>query len=124
MDQLTPNPFAEISDNDAALRRQESRDSLLLTAQFRLVDGEDVIQVRIRNLSAGGLMAEYAGVADVGTAVRIGVRGVGWVSGRIAWVTAGRIGIAFDHLIDPKLARQPVGRAKRAAPPTIIAPPR
>jgi hypothetical protein len=35
---------------------------------------------------------------------------VGWVKGRIAWATDGRVGVAFDIEIDPMLARKPVGK--------------
>ena len=54
-------------------------------------------------------MAEVDDALSVGTAVEIDVRGVGWTPGRVAWVAAGRIGIAFDNLIDPLAARKPVG---------------
>ena len=39
-------------------KRELDRDSLFLKAELRFVDGENCGEVRIRNLSAGGLMAE------------------------------------------------------------------
>ena len=75
--------------------------------------GQSALPVRVRNLSAGGLMAEYAGPLDDGAPIEIDVRGIGWVSGRIAWRAAGRVGVAFDRHIDPMLARKPVGGGKR-----------
>ncbi|WP_294254143.1 PilZ domain-containing protein [uncultured Sphingomonas sp.] len=108
MDQQSYIPATPLSADDFAGKRSGVRDSLLLTAQFR-VEGEDVGTVRVRNLSAGGLMAEYAAPVGLRTPVEIEVRGVGWVKGKIAWAAEGRVGVAFDNEIDPKLARKPVG---------------
>ncbi|PVX29096.1 PilZ domain-containing protein [Sphingomonas pokkalii] len=108
MDQQSYIPASALSADDFAGKRSGARDSLLLTAQLR-VDGEAVGQVRVRNLSAGGLMAEYPEPIGLRAPVEIEVRGVGWVSGKIAWAAEGRVGVAFDHEIDPKLARKPVG---------------
>ena len=113
MDQFSQDPFSDLSPEDAAAQRAGGRDSLLLSAAIRLADAADETTVRVRNLSTGGLMAEYAGRIAGGDAVEVNVRGVGWVPGRVAWVTDGRIGIAFDHPIDPMLARKPMGGAKR-----------
>jgi hypothetical protein len=86
------------------------RDSLFLAATLRIEKVE--VPVRVRNLSAGGLMAEYSDPVDSGTPVEINVRGVGWTRGHIAWSAEGRIGIAFDRPIDPLLARKPVGHGQ------------
>lgn len=99
-------------------QRQAPRDSLLLTANFRIRGSDCIEQVRIRNLSAGGLMAEVGDDIDRDTEVEIQVRGIGWISGRIAWQALGRVGIAFDREIDPKKARKPVGATKPQARPT------
>lgn len=107
MDQFSNDPLNALSAEDVARQRNNSRDSLLLSAQLR-IDGK-VEQVRVRNLSAGGMMAEYAAPVPQGASVEVEVRGIGWVRGRIAWATEGRIGIAFDIEIDPMLARKPVG---------------
>ena len=117
MDQFSSDPLNAISSDDLASQRNGSRDSLLLGAQLRTANGVDV-QVRVRNLSSGGLMAEYAQPITQGTPVEVDVRGVGCVPGRIAWTAEGRIGIAFDREIDPMAARKPV-----AARSTSIAKP-
>lgn len=104
--------FAELDESSAA--RSGSRDSLLLTAQLRLAALATPVQVRVRNLSPGGLMAEYAGPARSDDPIDVEVRGIGWITGRVAWVTEGRIGIAFTAPIDPLLARKPV---KPVVPP-------
>jgi hypothetical protein len=117
MDQISQDHQPEDGTDEAEAKRNESRDSLLLVSQFRVDGQEGSVPVRIRNLSAGGLMAELAVEVEVGTPVEIEVRGVGWVTGRIAWVAAGRCGVAFDHLIDPQAARKPVVAAKVETPP-------
>lgn len=116
MDQFSYDPLTVLSADDFTGQRAGARDSLMLTALFR-VAGKPDIQARVRNLSSGGLMAEYAQPIERGTAVEIEVRGVGWVTGRIAWTTDGRVGVAFDVEIDPLLARKPVG--KGGSTPTI-----
>jgi hypothetical protein len=94
-------------------KRQRSRDSLFLTAKLGFAGSTDLREVRVRNLSDGGMMAEVDRVVDVGTAVSIELRGIGAVSGKVAWCTEGRVGIAFDMKIDPQKARKPVGQGKR-----------
>jgi hypothetical protein len=119
MDQFSHDPLNALSADDFTGQRAGARDSLMLTAQFR-IEGREVVQVRVRNLSSGGLMAEYAQPILNGTAVDVDVRGVGWVTGRIAWAAEGRVGVAFDHEIDPMLARKPVG--KGLSTPTFVKP--
>lgn len=120
MDPHPQHPF-DTDRDDGPQSRHQVRDSLLLMADLRL-PGRDAIPVRVRNLSAGGLMAEYAGDLDPGLGVELVVRGIGAVSGRVAWRAAGRIGIAFDRLIDPLLARKPVGGRTRSKRQSIVQP--
>ena len=115
MDQFSTESVNALSADDFTGQRTGSRDSLLLTAQFRVVGDDKVVQARVRNLSSGGLMAEYATPVEAGAPVEIEVRGVGWVKGRIAWATDGRVGVAFDIEIDPMLARKPVGKRAPAS---------
>jgi hypothetical protein len=88
--------------------RQVGRDSLFLLAQVRVGEQKNPVRVKVRNLSAGGMMAE--GDVDVmrGACVEIELRNLGWVKGSVAWVQGNRFGIAFVDEIDPKLARAPV----------------
>ncbi|WP_083748333.1 PilZ domain-containing protein [Sphingomonas sp. Sph1(2015)] len=95
----------ELERSDRAGRR----DSLLLMAQMTLGDEVAPRDVRVRNISEGGLMAELPISVEIGTPVALNLRGVGAVSGRIAWCTQGRVGVAFDRQIDPTLVRKPVG---------------
>jgi hypothetical protein len=112
MDQHSTDPLDALSAEELASQRNGSRDSLLLSAVLRM-EGADVT-VRVRNLSSGGLMAEYAQPIAQGTPVQVEVRGVGWVNGRIAWTAEGRIGIAFEREIDPLAARKPVAPGRPA----------
>lgn len=93
----------------SAAKRGMDRDSLLLKAILRFPNTGEEREVRIRNLSAGGLMAEIPVDVSLGDQVEVNLQNIGWLSGHVAWVTDGRIGIAFNHPINPKDARKPVG---------------
>ena len=95
--------------------RQRKRDSLFLSARLTVAGARSGYDVRVRNLSAGGLMAEYGAPVATGTAVTLEMRGLGEMTGHVAGCTDGRIGIALDHPIDPSLARKPVGSGTRTA---------
>lgn len=120
MDRYAQEPVSSPpGEEDSDAQRNTSRDSLLLTATLRI--GANETSVRVRNLSAGGLMAEYGRAVPLNTPIDIDVRGIGWVTGKVAWATDGRIGVAFDSPIDPKLARKPVGQGAKT--PTYLKPP-
>ena len=85
--------------------RQVNRDSLFLLAQVR-VDGQDsVSRVKVRNLSAGGMMAEGDSKVVRGSLVAVELRNIGWVEGSVAWKQDDRFGIAFVDEIDPERLR-------------------
>jgi hypothetical protein len=107
------------SDGQAAAKRGMNRDSLLLKAVLRFPNAGEEREVRIRNLSTGGLMAEVPVRVVRGEPVEINLRSIGWISGHVAWVTEGRLGIAFDHPINPKDARKPVGTVELEMPPYL-----
>ncbi len=100
-------------------KRGNERDSLFLKALLRFPDIDHESEVRIRNLSEGGLMAEAPVRVAVGERAEVQLRSIGWVSGHVAWVAEGRVGIAFDHQIDPKAARKPVGQNDLDLPPHL-----
>ncbi len=103
-------------DNMSIAKRGMDRDSLFLKAVLRFSSTKDEHEVRIRNVSAGGLMAEIPTNAPRGERVEIKLHSIGWVSGHIAWVTDGRMGIAFDRPINPKDARKPANAGVRELP--------
>lgn len=87
--------------------RQVNRDSLFLLAQLR-VDGQQAVsRVKVRNLSAGGMMAEGDAKVVRGTLVAVELRNIGWVEGSVAWRQDNRFGIAFVDEIDPAVVRAP-----------------
>ena len=88
--------------------RQVDRDSLLLLAQLRVDSAIPEYSVKVRNLSAGGMMAEGSAPVARGSLISIALRNIGWVDGTVAWKQDDRFGIAFVEEIDPKLARAPV----------------
>jgi len=104
--------------------RQVDRDSLLLLAQVRIDGGETAYRVKVRNLSAGGMMAEGAVPVVRGSLVSIELRNIGWIDGSCAWKQDDRFGIAFAQEIDPKIARAPVGTvANDLSSPRFARPP-
>lgn len=85
--------------------RNIARDSLFLMAQVE-VEGDGASRhVKVRNLSAGGMMAEGDAPVMRGSRLIVNLRNVGSVPGSVAWTQDARFGIAFDIEIDPKLAR-------------------
>lgn len=106
-----------MTDND---HRQIERDSLFVMADLRVGGSSEEQRVKVRNLSAGGMMAEGEVKVQPGAAVEVNVRNIGWIDGAVAWVQDNRFGIAFRDEIDPKLARAPLSRG--ASMHSIIAP--
>lgn len=103
----------EAEDNiDRGPARAAQRDSLFLMTELHSADGKSLGKARVRNLSALGLMAETDAVMREGQPVRFELRGVGEIRGQVAWTSENRLGIAFDHPIDPSLARVRIGKGK------------
>jgi PilZ domain len=90
---------------DESEQRQIARDSLFVMAEMRLDDGGEQYRIKVRNLSAGGMMGEGAVRVFRGAQVWISLRNVGWVEGTVAWIQDNRFGVAFREEIDPKIAR-------------------
>lgn len=107
--------------------RNISRDSLFLMAEVRL-DGEPMQhRVKVRNLSAGGMMADSEMRVTLGARLSVSLRNIGEVEGIVAWVQDGRFGISFAREVDPKLARAPVmaddtSQSPRYTKPSAILP--
>lgn len=108
MDQnFVPDETADADDARFESMRSAPRDSMFLMAAVRRPGGADV-QVKVRNLSSGGMMAESPVNFSRGDAIEADLRGIGLVTGKIAWTAGGRIGVQFDAPVDPRLARKPV----------------
>ncbi len=93
---------------DESDQRHIGRDSLFVMADLRLDGSEETLRIKMRNLSAGGMMGEGNVRVTHGTVVWVEIRNIGWVEGSIAWVQDKRFGVAFREEIDPKLARPPL----------------
>lgn len=97
-----------LDEEVAALSRGADRDSLFMQASLIVPGRADAIVVRVRNLSAGGMLAEGPLAVAQGAAVQVDLRNVGPVPGRIVWVGEGKFGIAFDRQVDPQAVRRQV----------------
>ena len=91
------------SPTDMDVKRGQNRDSLFVKAVLRFPVSGDEREVRVRNISSGGLMAEAPLRTPRGDPIEVQLRNIGWVSGKVAWVAESRFGIAFDYPIDPKM---------------------
>ena len=104
--------------------RQNERDSLLLMAAVRVGGDGPSYRIKVRNLSAGGMMAEGEAQVDRGAPVIVELRNIGEIEGSVAWIQGDRFGVAFVREIDPKLARAPVSaRPGDLASPRFTRPP-
>lgn len=108
MDDKTTLDMDDGGAAEAARQRKEPRDSMFLQAMVCLNGSGAGLSLRVRNLSAGGMMVDCDQDCAKDDAVMVELRGIGHVRGRIAWRAGGRIGIAFDDPVDPHLARVPV----------------
>ena len=97
--------------------RANRRNQILLLAQMR-VDGEaTTFGIRIRDLSAGGLRAQFAECRLCGARIAVEIRNIGWVNGRVVWQNDAHVGVRFDTPIDPDKARIAV-TGSFASPPS------
>ena len=95
-------------DVDAVALRGTKRDSMFVKAALHIKRTGHDVDIVIRNVSAGGMLADSAQMFDIGDHAVVTLRKVGAVPGRIVWVQAGRFGMAFDVAIDPQDVRKPV----------------
>ncbi len=104
--------------NPKSLESQEARarDSLFLLADLTIEDSGQQHKVKVRNLSAGGMMVESDLDVTQGQSIVVNLRNIGPVRGEIAWARSGRFGVAFNRPVNPKLARKPVGSSADETP--------
>ena len=96
--------------------RTVDRDSLFLMADLVFADGRPGARVKVRNLSAGGMMIEGDLWMKRGTRLTAELRNIGPVGGVVVWARSPRFGVAFEEEIDPKLARTQVFGGDKEAP--------
>lgn len=115
MDRTTATEMAAretaVADDDdtGAWQRVDVRESMLLMSTLAPEAGGPAIALRIRNLSAGGLMGECDRRLTAGERVVVELRNIGAVAGSIAWAAGSRIGVRFDQSIDHRATRKAVG---------------
>ncbi len=109
------DPFQNAHDA-AQAGRQAERDSLFLIGTLEFEGSSMQHSIRIRNLSATGLMADGKIVGQVGQNVIIESKKLGRVRGNVAWISDGRMGIAFGSPIDPRVARQSTAQSTMEVP--------
>jgi hypothetical protein len=96
--------------------RNIQRDSLFLLAEVRLEGESAGHRVKVRNLSAGVMMAEGGPPVLRGARVSVELRNLDPIEGTVVWVQDTRFGIAFAKEIDPMLPRNPVGNGDISSP--------
>ena len=80
----------------------------MLKAQIEVQGVGQPVEMLVRNLSSGGLMASSTVRVRKGEAVTVNLGRAGRVLGVIAWVDRNQFGVAFDREIDDEIAAQPV----------------
>ena|SRR6476469_1262636 len=102
--------------------RHINRDSLFLMADIRVEGDSQVHRVKVRNLSAGGMMAEGSVPVTRGGKVAVELRNVPVLDGSVAWVQDNRFGVAFAREIDPKAPRTVVAAGGDLSSPRFVRP--
>ena len=86
-----------ISDD---LERVPARQSLEAKALVWFSNSKDPYSITVRNISAGGMMAECDVPVVIGDIIIARIETFGEVTGRVVWAVSPRIGISFDSLLD------------------------
>ena len=102
-----------------AERREDSRVPALLRVA-KLIDDRGEQLIRIRNMSAGGVMAEHGQPLEVGDVVSIEF-GTQKIPSVVVWKRDGTVGIKFDENVDlgELLAGRKPRHGFRARPPRL-----
>ncbi|MBV7265804.1 PilZ domain-containing protein [Erythrobacter ani] len=85
--------------------RNSPREDFCLLASIRVEKDDHCHQVRVHNLSDGGMMGEGNLHVKRGNRLEIEMQNIGKVDGSVAWVQDDRFGIAFHNEVDSQLAR-------------------
>jgi hypothetical protein len=101
-------------------RRTEERLQVILPAAKLVTDVGETL-CRIKNVSAGGLMAEVAAPLAVGTDLFIEINSEQRIPGRIVWTRNASVGVKFDQDVDLRelLASRRPRHGFRPRPPRL-----
>jgi hypothetical protein len=109
MDMSYPFPPASTAES----KREKDRESMFLLASVVFENSSEKLSMRVRNISNGGMLVDCPDIHEKGRPLIAELKGIGAVAGRVAWSNAGKMGVAFNVEVDPKLTRQPVGVAAK-----------
>lgn len=100
-------------------RRDEERVVPILRVA-KLSDNRGEQLIRLRNVSAGGLMAEIGQTVNVADPVSVELSSQ-WIPGTVAWTREGLVGVRFDQNIDigEMLAGRKPRHGFRSRPPRL-----
>jgi hypothetical protein len=94
-------------------KRTAKRARVLIAAKLKTAQGE--IEARLRDLSQKGALVECSEVLAVGSEV-VFTRGITVVPARVAWASAGRVGLEFLRTIDESEVLVQLGRSSSTTP--------
>lgn len=84
-------------------RRRKNRVSMMVLATVYFDGMAQPVVTRILDLSSGGIRIGASFPMQRGHKVRVVLKGVGEVPGKVAWAQRGEIGLQFDREIDTTL---------------------
>lgn len=104
-----------VAAQDAAapiLAERPHRYAVMLAGTIKLqASRRDGMPIRVRDISASGLMGECGYPTRIGDLVEVEIPRFGRITGRVRWGAMGRVGIQFDEAIDPAIAFSPPRRS-------------
>lgn len=81
-------------------RRSLDRENLIQLAEAQVGRDPAHHRIKVRNLSARGLMGEGPLQVSSGTRLVLTLPEIGQVAGTVVWVQEPRFGVAFDDVIE------------------------
>lgn len=84
----------------ATEQRRAVREASFLLADVQIAGEDSACRVKVRNLSAVGMMGEGPIKVVPGSRINVRFDQSVEVKGAVAWVQQGRFGVAFDEEID------------------------
>lgn len=97
---------AVCKDKDGSERRTSLRVSMLLLATIKFDDMLPSTTSRVLDLSRGGIRTTLPVRLKRGHPVKVIMKGVGEVRGKVAWTRNGEVGIKFDTRINTEVIVQ------------------
>ena len=80
--------------------RNLARENLFLLADLWIENEAAPHRIKVRNLSAGGMMGEGRVPVVRGHRIRVNLASAGEATGTVAWIQDTRFGVAFENEVD------------------------